>query len=94
MCNGVEDLIRADRRVTIDTIATAIGCSHGMAYLIMHDSTWQQFSQMNVGKQQKNEDSNEGLSEDCNIKCICRILIMICSQTRHTMSSLVVILWQ
>ncbi|PNF21428.1 hypothetical protein B7P43_G14100, partial [Cryptotermes secundus] len=25
------------RRVTIDTIATAIGCSHGMAYLIMHD---------------------------------------------------------
>ena len=33
----VGDLVRADRRVTIDTIVTAIGCSHGMAYLIMHD---------------------------------------------------------
>ncbi|XP_023720120.1 protein GVQW3-like [Cryptotermes secundus] len=33
----VEDLIRADRRVTIDTIATSIGCSHGMAYLKKHD---------------------------------------------------------
>ncbi|PNF29997.1 hypothetical protein B7P43_G06215 [Cryptotermes secundus] len=33
----VENLIRADRRVTIDTIATAICCSHGMAYLIMND---------------------------------------------------------
>jgi hypothetical protein len=27
----VDDLIQADRRVTIDTIATAIGCSHSMA---------------------------------------------------------------
>jgi len=24
----VEDIIQADRRVTIDTVATAIGCSH------------------------------------------------------------------
>jgi hypothetical protein len=33
----VEDLIQVDRRVTIYTIATLIGCSHSMAYLIMHD---------------------------------------------------------
>jgi fructose/tagatose bisphosphate aldolase len=29
-----EDIIRADRRVTIGAIATAIGCSHGQAYNI------------------------------------------------------------
>jgi fructose/tagatose bisphosphate aldolase len=34
---GVEDIIRADRRVTIDAVATAIGCSHGQAYNIMHE---------------------------------------------------------
>jgi histone-lysine N-methyltransferase SETMAR len=33
----VEDIIRADRRVTIDNVAAAIGCSHGLAYSIMHD---------------------------------------------------------
>lgn len=33
----VEELIPADQRVTIDSIATAIGCSHGLAYSIMHD---------------------------------------------------------
>jgi hypothetical protein len=33
----VEELIRADRRVTIDSAATVVGCSHGLAYCIMHD---------------------------------------------------------
>jgi transposase len=33
----VEVLIVVDRRVTIDSIATALGCSHGLAYSIMHD---------------------------------------------------------
>jgi hypothetical protein len=33
----VEELIRADRRITIDIVATAPGCSHGLAYSIMHD---------------------------------------------------------
>ncbi|GFQ80529.1 uncharacterized protein TNCT_449351 [Trichonephila clavata] len=33
----VEEFIRADRRVTIDSISTAIRCSHGLAYSIMHD---------------------------------------------------------
>jgi hypothetical protein len=32
----VEELIRADRRITIDSVATALGCSHGLAYSIMH----------------------------------------------------------
>jgi hypothetical protein len=27
----VEELIRADRRITIDSEATALGCSHGLA---------------------------------------------------------------
>jgi hypothetical protein len=26
----VEELIRADRRITIDSVATARGCSHGL----------------------------------------------------------------
>jgi hypothetical protein len=33
----VEELIRADRRITIDSVATALGCSHSLAYSIMHD---------------------------------------------------------
>jgi hypothetical protein len=33
----VEELIRADRRITIDSVATALGCSHGLPYNIMHD---------------------------------------------------------
>jgi transposase len=32
----VEELVRADRRITIDSVATALGCSHGLAYSIMH----------------------------------------------------------
>jgi len=28
MLQGIEDIIRADRRVTIDAVATAVGCSH------------------------------------------------------------------
>jgi hypothetical protein len=33
----VEELIGADRKITIDSIATALGCSHGLAYGIIHD---------------------------------------------------------
>jgi hypothetical protein len=33
----VEELIRADSRITIDSVATALGCSHSLAYSIMHD---------------------------------------------------------
>jgi hypothetical protein len=33
----VEELIRADRRMTIDSVAIALGCSHGLAYSKMHD---------------------------------------------------------
>jgi hypothetical protein len=33
----VEELIRADRRITIDSVATAPGCSHGLAFNIMQD---------------------------------------------------------
>ena len=31
----VEEMIRGDRRVTIDSVASAIGCSHGSAYSII-----------------------------------------------------------
>jgi hypothetical protein len=34
---GVEQLIRADRRITTDSVTTALGCSHGLAYSMMHD---------------------------------------------------------
>jgi hypothetical protein len=33
----VEEMIRADRRIKIDNTATALGCSHGLACIIMHD---------------------------------------------------------
>jgi hypothetical protein len=33
----VEELIRVDRRITTDSVATALGCSHGLAYSILHD---------------------------------------------------------
>jgi hypothetical protein len=33
----LEKLIRVDRRIMIDSVATALGCSHGLAYSIMHD---------------------------------------------------------
>jgi hypothetical protein len=32
-----EELIQADRRITIDSVATALGCSHGLTYSIMYD---------------------------------------------------------
>jgi len=33
----VEDIIQAERRVTVDAVATAIGCSRGQAYNMMHE---------------------------------------------------------
>jgi hypothetical protein len=33
----VEELIRANRRIMIDSVATALVCSHGLAYSVMHD---------------------------------------------------------
>ncbi|XP_023710290.1 uncharacterized protein LOC111866029 [Cryptotermes secundus] len=33
----MEDLIRADRRTTTASVATALECSHGLAYSIMRD---------------------------------------------------------
>jgi len=36
-CSASKKIIRADRRVTNDAVATAIGCSHGQAYNMMHE---------------------------------------------------------
>jgi hypothetical protein len=33
----VDELIQADRRIKIDSVTTALWCSHGLAYSIMHD---------------------------------------------------------
>jgi hypothetical protein len=33
----VEELIQADRKIMIDSAATALGCSHGLTYSIMHE---------------------------------------------------------
>jgi hypothetical protein len=33
----VEELVRTDRRITTDNVATALWCSDGLAYSIMHD---------------------------------------------------------
>jgi hypothetical protein len=32
----VEELFQAHRKTMIDSVATALGCSHGLAYSIMH----------------------------------------------------------
>jgi transposase len=32
----LEELVRADRRTTTNSVATALGCTHGLAYSIMH----------------------------------------------------------
>jgi hypothetical protein len=32
----VEELTRADKRITIDSVATTLACSHGLAYSAMH----------------------------------------------------------
>jgi hypothetical protein len=32
-----EELIRVERSITIDSVVTSLGCSHGLAYSIMHD---------------------------------------------------------
>jgi len=37
MLQRVEDISRAERRVTVDAVATAIGCSRGQAYNMMHE---------------------------------------------------------
>jgi hypothetical protein len=37
MLQRVEDIIRAERRVTVDAVATAVGCSRGQAYNVMHE---------------------------------------------------------
>jgi hypothetical protein len=34
---SVEQLILADRRITIDSVATTLGCYKGLTYSIMHD---------------------------------------------------------
>jgi len=36
MLQRVEDIIRAERRATVDAVATAIGCSRGQAYNMTH----------------------------------------------------------
>jgi hypothetical protein len=33
----VEELSRADTRITIDSVAAALRCPHGLAYSVMHD---------------------------------------------------------
>jgi hypothetical protein len=33
----VEELIRVDMKITIDSVATAPGCSNGLTYSILHD---------------------------------------------------------
>jgi transposase len=33
----MEELMRSGRRIRIDSVATALGCSHGLAYSIIHD---------------------------------------------------------
>jgi len=40
MLQLIKDIIRADRRVTINAVATSIGCSHGQAYSIFQGNAF------------------------------------------------------
>ncbi|GFY01798.1 uncharacterized protein TNCV_1467892 [Trichonephila clavipes] len=55
----VEGLILADRRVTINSIATAIGCFHGLACSLMHDRlNFQKVCKQHLGGKQFADDDD------------------------------------
>jgi hypothetical protein len=58
----VEELIRADRRITIDSVATTLGCSYGAAYSIMHDRLkfWKVYAHRTEGLIKINPEENSG----------------------------------
>jgi hypothetical protein len=68
----VEGLIRADRRITIDSVATVLGCSHGLAYSIMHDRlTFRKACERWVRRELKNREKKKrmGLSLEHLLRC-------------------------
>jgi hypothetical protein len=59
----VERFIRADRRITIDSVATALGCSHGVAHSTMHDGLkFRKVCTRWVPREQKDRETNERMS--------------------------------
>jgi hypothetical protein len=53
----VEELIPADRRITLDSVATALGSSGGLAYGIMHDpSKFWKVCARRVPREMKNQE--------------------------------------
>jgi transposase len=50
----VKEFIRTDRSMTIDSVATAVGCSHGLEYSIMHDHL--KFQKVHMVRAQRTEE--------------------------------------
>jgi transposase len=58
----MEELIRADRRITVDSVAATIGCSHGLAYSIMHDRLkFRKVCERWVPREQKDQEKMDRL---------------------------------
>jgi transposase len=71
----VEELIQADRRTTIHSVVTALGCSHGLAYSIMHGPLKFQESVHTVGAQsaegsRKYETNGSVLATYCTVMAV------------------------
>jgi hypothetical protein len=63
LCSGwKKELIQAGRRIMIDSVVTALGCSHGFIYSIMYDHLkfWKVCAQW-VPKEQKDREKINGV---------------------------------
>ncbi|GFY72273.1 hypothetical protein TNIN_390411 [Trichonephila inaurata madagascariensis] len=69
----LEEFIRADRRVTINSITTAIGCLHSLACSIMHDRL--NFRKVEIGVPQfAVYELSRRFESDCTKDHPCRIV--------------------
>jgi transposase len=68
----VEELIRADRRITIDSVATALGCSRGLAYSIKNGrlklrKVWARWVPTELKDREKNEPNGSVLATSLTV---------------------------
>jgi hypothetical protein len=73
----VENLIRVDRRITIDSVATALGCSHGITSNIMHNHL--KFRKVFTVDEQRTEGSRKNESNGS----VLATFLTICKQRRR-----------
>jgi transposase len=75
----VEEFIQADRRIMTDSVVTALGCSHGLAYSTMHDRL--KFQKVHTVGAHRTKGSRKKLTEwvcPCNISYSIQMKENIC----------------